>query len=291
MKKLTICSPHYTPTVLSTLLTNTNLSNLQDGLYHTSLGDISINNLLSVCKIVDEIEFIDFNDTDHNTYIKTLSILNQISKSKPINNFKLNPPTSFLEFTTETDAVSLWVFGCSFSHGVGVSTNERFSNIISNSINLPLMDITNPGSSTRWGLRQLINTNFKKDDLVIWQISTFSRLSIATDKDHLKEYLIKDTNKDTIMNTSKIQLYVDQLSLLNYGIQYLRAKQVKFVVISLDNQHSFTDDLIYEYSLYPEYLYMGEWFVDKGSDGVHPGRLSHKLVAESIHNVIQYTDE
>jgi hypothetical protein len=285
MKYLIISSPQFIPIEQSSLLTNENISAIVDGKYHTSIVDISVNNLLLLAKVMDVIEFVDFENSA--VRIKTLTVLNHISNSKTIKNFIPIPPSDFLDISVNrlSDPM-IWVFGCSFSHGRGVLTSEKYSSILGERLDKKVLSITKPGSSTRWSLRHLMNAEFNEGDLVVWQITTFSRISLATDSHTLSETVLKSAPKNVIMGISDDQLYIDQLSLLNYGVQYLRSKKVKFVIISLDSQDSFSDQLQLEYSRYPEYLYMGEWLVDKGSDDSHPGKLSHKLVAESILNIL-----
>ena len=179
---------------------------------------------------------------------------------------------------------NLWVFGCSFSNGDGVLSSEKYSSIVSNHLNLPLMDITQSGSSTRWSLRHLLQANISTNDIVIWQLTTFGRFSSAENKTTLTEFLLKNAQREVVVNSNDLQLYVDQLSLLSYGVQYLRAKKVKFKIISLESPGKFCNDLINEYIRYPEYCYLPNWQIDTGSDNIHPGKLSHKLVAENILN-------
>lgn len=181
---------------------------------------------------------------------------------------------------------SLWVFGCSFSHGVGVTDSERYPSLLSKELNLPLESITRPGSSTRWSLRHLINANIKPNDLVVWQITTVSRISMASDKEHLEETLLKNAPKQMVVALSDEQIYIDQLSLLQYGVNYLRSIGVKFCIISLDSNDHMEPHLILQYTRYPEYCYMGNWQIDVGSDNGHPGKHSHKLVADRLLKVL-----
>jgi hypothetical protein len=280
---LTVSSTEFVPNYNSILLTDKNFLELQDGNYHTSLGDISVNNFLTLCSNVDSIEFLDFDDSP--LRIKTVTVLNQISKKKKVENFVQLPALDFLDIPVPRSADSmLWVFGCSFSHGVGVSCQEKYPSILQDLVNKESLFVTKPATSTRWSLRHLINANLKETDIVIWQITTMARLSIAASPTSLNECSLKDAPKEIVIGLTESQMFADQLSLLNYGVQYLRSKKVKFFVISIEGQNKFTDNLVLEYSKYHEYLYMGEWVIDKGSDGLHPGKLSHEFVAKTIHN-------
>jgi hypothetical protein len=135
------------------------------------------------------------------------------------------------------------VFGCSHSHGVGLLPNElRYSDIISQELNIPLKSITKPGSSTRWSLRHLINANINPTDLVIWQITTPDRISLpGLPSNELVLSTIK--NRYLLEVYTDEQIYFDHMSLINYGAQYLRAKGVRFVMTSIEHNST----LFYNY--------------------------------------------
>jgi hypothetical protein len=286
-RHLIVCSPTYVPPIPSTLLDNGNCFDAIGGPCHTSLGDVSIENLVTLCELADNVEFVDDDSYQTETYLKTLSIINYISHRRPIKNFTAKAPLNFLDLDVSGhQESSLWVFGCSFSHGVGVTDSERYPSLLSKELNLPLESITRPGSSTRWSLRHLINANIKPNDLVVWQITTVSRISMASDKEHLEETLLKNASKQMVVALSDEQIYIDQLSLLQYGVNYLRSIGVKFCVISLDSNDHMEPHLILQYTRYPEYCYMGNWQIDVGSDNGHPGKHSHKLVADRLLKVL-----
>ena len=156
---------------------------LPDDEYHTSLGDMSAADILAVSKQFESINFIpdNFNPIEP-IYYETVILLTYLQHLMKVSNFSVGQIDTFtddLNISSRPTDTLLWVFGCSHSHGVGLLPNElRYSDIISQELNIPLKSITKPGSSTRWSLRHLINANINPTDLVIWQITTSDRISL-----------------------------------------------------------------------------------------------------------------
>lgn len=295
-KKLYIFCPEFdVSTVLPTSTLLTSVTQLLDkSEYHTSLGDLSAADIIAVSRMFDEIELVD-NKFDHSSslWFETKSLLNYLSHTVTVNNFNRKSSINFT--TVDTNASSagnrLWVFGCSYSHGVGLThENEKFGSIISDRLGLPVTFVTKPGSSLQWSLRHLINTNFGPGDIVVWQLTTPGRLTVYDGKDH-EVMLSRSTSRELITVFNDRQMFFHHCSLLNYGTQYLRASKTNFVLTSILYQDKFFYDYINEYTSYPEYCYIPNGNLDVGTDGLHIGPLSHKLIANRIIDHLQYKDE
>lgn len=260
--------------------------------YYTSLGDISAADILTISKHFDLINFIPHGfDTTEPIYHETIILLTYLQHKIQVNNLTINPLNTFVDNTDITfrpTGPTMWVFGCSHSHGIGLLPNElRYSDILSRELNLPLKSITKPGSSTRWALRHLINASIQSDDLVIWQITTPGRISLAgTPPTELM--LSTSPNQHLLEVYTDDQIYFDHMSPINYGVQYLRAKDVNFVLTSIEVASALFYDYKKEYVKYKEYCYSPGFNVDTGTDGVHFGGLSHKNLALSLLNHIHY---
>lgn len=261
--------------------------------YHTSLGDMSAEDIIatsakfnSVCYVSDN-----FNEST-DIFNETFILLSYLSHRHNIVNFNVPQINTFIddsEIYNRVDTPVLWIFGCSHSHGVGLKSNEqRYSNIVGKTLNLPVKSITKPGSSTRWAFRHLINSNIKPNDIVIWQITTPDRIS-AYDSTVNEIMLSRTTNKFLLEVFSDQQLYFDQLSLINYGVNYLRAKNVPFVLTAIEKDSTLFYNYKKEYVKYKEFCYSPNFNVDIGDDGIHFGPLSHKNLALSLTNHIKYT--
>lgn len=261
--------------------------------YHTTLGDMSAADIITISNQFNLINFIPINfSIDEPMYHETILLLSYLQHRMTVINLVNTPITTFvdnIDIKSRYTDPTMWVFGCSHSHGVGLSSEKlRYSNILSHQLNMPLISITKPGSSTRWSLRHLINANLQHLDLVIWQITTPNRISLAGD--FPTELLLSNTPSRALLEVyNDDQLYFDHLSLINYGVQYLRALGINFIITSIENNSTLFYDYKKEYVKYKEYCYSPGFNVDLGNDHLHFGELSHKNLALSIQDHIHYT--
>jgi hypothetical protein len=187
---------------------------------------------------------------------------------------------------------TLWVFGCSHSYGFGLKPDEKsFAKLIAEQLDMPLKLVAKPASSTNYSLRHLVNANIKEHDLVIWQLTTPERFSYMSGN-YLSEILLPlRAEKRFIDFFTDEQIIFQQLSLLNIGAMYLRAKKVKFILTSIVSPVVPVETLISEYIKYPEYCLTADCDIDKGTDNLHSGPLSHQKISQLILNHIQYKHE
>jgi len=270
----------------STLLTKP-VTELEPGLYHTSLGDMTVDQIIKISEHFDDIKFepsgFDINST---VYQESLSLYQYLNKHNIID----HEPITFTDhpdISHRTDQPTLWVFGCSHSHGVGLRPNEEpYGKHLAQALNLPLKLITKPGSSLSWSYRHLFNSMIEPRDIVVWQLTTPNRLS-RFNGTHVEEILLNNTKDRKLLDSiTDQQLYFLQLSQLNTGVQYLKTLGCTFALTSIvDFGASY--DHVAEYVKYQEYCSHYGLHLDMGTDGQHAGPLSHKAIAQRLLNHIQ----
>jgi hypothetical protein len=269
----------------STLITSVNVL-LESDEYHTSLGDMSSANIIKISKKFSSINFVDKKfDTGSDIYKETVVLLNYLSWSNCVTNFTVALPISFdNKVASRPNKSTLWVFGCSHSHGVGLLPEEKkFGEIVAESLNLPLMLISKPGSSLNWSTRNLVAANIKSDDVVIWQLTTPHRLSRYNGVETKEIMLARSTDRCLLEVFDDSQVFFNHINLLNFGVRYLRSIGVKFVIVSiLPKLENFFYEYLVEYSKYPEYCYAPGCQLDLGTDRVHDGPLSHRALAQRL---------
>jgi hypothetical protein len=261
--------------------------------YHTSIGDMPAGDIMKIVSEFDTINFLDQSfSSESDLWKETVVLLTALSHQHKVCNFNPGKVKNFLDYDLDrTDEPTLWVFGCSHSHGTGLSDiNNRYSNIISKHLNLPLRSITKPGSSTQWSHRHLINTNFISGDVVIWQLTTPDRLTMMLQQP-TEIMLARSNNRSLIDCWTDQQTEFYQLSLMNTAVRYLRSQPVKFVITSINSNNSSIYSYLTEYTKYPEYCYCPNWCCDLGSDNLHAGPLSHKALALSLINQLQLLND
>lgn len=294
-KTVVLTYPTWVPTnTLSVLLTNST-TECTSNLYHTSLGDISPRYLIEfvIANKIDVVEFVDdpVKYETNSIYYETKKLARYFG-AKEISNVKISP-NYFLtnNVTTRPAEPTLWTFGCSLTYGIGVTTQDGYPHLLSKELNLPLKNVSLPGSSTRWSLRHLMNSTISKLDTVIWQITTMERFSIIKNNSVNEVMLKYSSDKNWVLTQTDEQMMFDQLSLLNYGVRFLRSIGCRFLIISLDSTNDLSNYLTDQYIAYREYVYVPEWIVDRGNDNQHPGKLSHRILAQHIIKTLQYTNE
>ncbi len=285
---------------MSAMLPNSTLLNscnqvLDQSCYHVSLGDTSAKDIITVSNKFDSIEFVNIGfDHESDLWNETKLLLNYLSHQTVIKNFTKSQPETFVESDLLPKVVHdrhLWVFGCSHSHGFGLtSLDQRYGSIVAKNLNLPVSFVTKPGSSLQWSLRHLVNSNINPNHVVIWQLTTPQRVTLYNGE--ISETLLSSSRNRYLSDTfNEQQIFFHHCSLVNYGVNYLRALGVKFVMTSILNKSNLFYQYLDQYTKYPEYCHTPDAALDLGTDHLHVGPLSHQALAQRILDHINYTDD
>lgn len=261
---------------------------LPSGVYHTSLGDLTVDKIIKLSSQFDEVRLEKQGfDLDGGVFKETLSLFQYLCRENSMHEYGEQKFIDHPDVDKRLDGPMLWVFGCSHSHGVGLKDHElTYGAWLSQWLDLPLNQITKPGSSLSWSHRHLFNSRIQKQDTVIWQLTTPGRLSRYNGK-HVEEIVLTSTKDRKLLDSiSDTQLYFNQINLLNTGVSFLRLLGCQFVITSITNISKHYD-YVSEYTKYPEYCSNYGLHLDSGTDGVHAGPLSHKAIAQRILNHIQ----
>jgi hypothetical protein len=211
--------------------------NIAPGVYHTSLGDLPLNVILHMALQFDciNLEPKGF-DVTSSIFKESVMLHRYLSKQTKTDYVDPQQFTDHDKINHRLDQPTLWVFGCSHSHGVGLRPNEsNYGQLLSELLNMPLNLITKPGSSLHWSHRHLFNACIQEHDVVIWQLTTPNRVSRFNGK-HVEEIVLSVSNDRKLIDSiTDEQLYFDQISLLNTGVRFLKRLKCKFVIISISD--------------------------------------------------------
>ena len=244
-----------------------------------------------IVRLADQFDTVELEssgfDINSDIYQESVMLCGYLNKQYANNLQDVKQFTTHPGISDRLECPMLWVFGCSHSHGTGLRPGElNYGQWLSQFLNLPLKLITKPGSSLAWSHRHLFNSCIQKHDTVIWQLTTPGRLSQFNGK-HVEEVVLScSKNKKLVDSVTNEQLYFNQLSLLNTGVKFLRAIGCKFAITSIIELDSIYDYVL-EYVKYPEYCPSYGMNLDKGTDGLHVGPLSHKAIAQRLLNHVQ----
>lgn len=222
-----------------------------------------------------------------------------LKHDKIIQNFTIPIPDDFINITKMHERISdkqqLWISGCSVSNGYGVTTDQRYANIIASKLNMPLINLSADAASILWSGNQILMSDIKQDDIVIWGISTTSRFPYY-------DWENKKLNHITLEN--KIQQFsFDDRFLVDFTLVYLSINSILSVKNFCKNVGA---KLVlagvlasFELARYlkdtPEYIHLHnfwghditEVFIDTGFDGLHPGPETHQWYADQILNFLR----
>jgi hypothetical protein len=285
------------------LITHENCDNQHQGTVYTSISDLP--NLLSVSKLLrlaDKIIYSPPATTIWSDNKKGKSKLKEwteyyltvfgLDKNKKILNF--NQPIANdlstivkLQDNRRTNKTQLWIAGCSISYGVGVEIEQRYGDILSRELNLPLSNLSESGSSILWAGDQILRSDIQKNDIVVWGLTSLERFP----------YYDFETKKINHVTPKNYSLFKDKMS-LDFNLTYLAINKI-FEVKNFCNKIGTKlvlaglltglDSVIYLKDI-SEYIHLnnywgvnhGELYIDLGDDNDHPGPEMHKWYAEKI---------
>lgn len=279
----------FSKTNVDSILLQKPVKSLQPGVYHTSLGDLDVEAIIQMASQFDSIQLEHRGFEAHSKiYQDTLRL------HRYLNCTNLAPNSTDLELFVEhpdiiarTDSPILWVFGCSHSHGTGLlPTESTYGQILALALDMPLKSITKPGSSTHWSHRHLFNAPLHHGDTVIWQLTAPGRVSRFDGKQVSEVALNYCNDRKIIDSLNDEQLYFNQINLLNTGVRLLRQIGCKFAITSIATA-GIGFDYFGEYVKYPEWCPTHGLRIDRGTDDIHCGPLSHKAIAQRLYDHIQ----
>jgi hypothetical protein len=283
----------------------------QDVTVYTSLGDLPKNleifwNLaMSACNIVyvppekwsDGME-IDILDPTLSLQGMTENFLLFLSSFRPVKNLelcrftaKVNP----LVDERKSNEAQLWVAGCSVSHGVGIETNQRYGQLVANALDISCSFLTKGGSSILWAADQILRSDIRQDDIVVWGITTTARNTFVHQDRlltiNINTYKIDPTIEEIIPlhlllghNTFYSHLYA-----IEQVINFCKKCQAKLLLVGLlpsNNMLRYLKNKLNYFHFMHNLDFsdnrVSDKYIDLGSDQQHPGIKQHKQYADFI---------
>lgn len=188
----------------------------------------------------------------------------------------------------------LWIVGCSYSHGIGINKSQRYGQLISNKIQLPVSFLTQGGTSNDWAADQILRSDIRPNDIVIWGLTGASRFLFLD-----QQYQCHNVRLENFDDVKDLSEFVNKKFLIsNHMIyntirsveqvkNYLNKLSCKFVLAVLPTNISEHDIQILDYTseLKGAILLFNPddyTFIDYGTDNSHPGPKQHAWYANQI---------
>jgi hypothetical protein len=302
---LSKCALQYDSTAY--LITQENASDPHVNTVYTSLGDLGgVQSFFQLLMSATEITYCPpTNWSDGKTTADRYSLAwlteHYLGIAANLNNIKINgvlsvPIQLSVEEQRKNDATQLWVAGCSTTFGAGVAIHERYANLLSDKLNLPVSVLAYPGASVLWSASQILRSDIQKDDLVVFGVSTYYRITMFNCKKvyhmytkNLKENSDKFPELNILQFDSDTRIY-ECVSAIEQVINFCNKVGAKLILVGI---HA-NIELSLAMSNYKNFVfYHGKfgtdfqdgWY-DLGTDKLHPGPETHKIYANLVMSKI-----
>jgi hypothetical protein len=286
----------------SILITDDNFSTEVDYAY-TSIGDLCLTNFISILFNSLEIFYLPPQHWSDGKTSETPYSLGWLTKHylRLVKNQK-NIPVHGIDFSTpeyvhqpiarKTEQPQIWVIGCSTSKGSGVTSDEVYGQILSKKLKMPVTILAQSGSSNLFQSQLLCQAEIKKDDIVIFGLTTKSRLKYIINGELLNvsasEYLLNPKINEVLPLEyfDQEQRTFESIYAIQMAQNFCNQTKAKLILIGIHVDLDVSSLISYNKNYIMVHGTTGlDWdssFLDFGSDGEHPGPLTHQYYAKLI---------
>lgn len=285
------------------LITIENYKNLSPGTYFTSLGELS--NLTMLGEVLQQADCIVYSPPPSGwsdcffgksqMQKWTEDYLDIFKFRCKIQNHNTKAPKFdqilTLADTRKTGSSQLWIAGCSITHGEGVSDNTRYGQLLAERLNTEVSFLTRPGSSIAWAADQILRSDIRSNDIVVWGLTAHARL-VKFEMNRFKGFVLhsnEHTQSTMDYVTSDQALYHSVIAVYQV-INFCAKINAKLILANV-----FDRSVVDYIQDFPNLVMLnglwgrdtGNMFMDLGSDSMHPGIKTHEFYADQIYQKIQ----
>lgn len=290
----------------ATLITCENFSNLPHGNYYTSVGDLTelrmLGEILQQASRIIYAPPIKWSDEKHGKsvmkdwtedYLNIFRFRCQVDHYNPVTTDDRTLLLNLID-SRKTQSQQLWIAGCSVTHGIGVTKDTRFGKLLAEKLNLEVSFLTQDSSSILWAADQILRSDIRSGDIVVWGLTSWSRQPFYYDQTihHITaSTFLKFPNIEiTPATLNSDNLFYQTLISVFQVINFCEKIGAKLIIASI------LDDYIVSYLTHFPNLIMlyhlwgrnvSDYFLDLGSDNMHPGIKTHQFYANEIYQKIQ----
>lgn len=220
--------------------------------------------------------------------------LSTAMKNKP-NASAIKFNIAFDKFTTVVDQrqgreLQLWNVGCSLSSAVGVDPDQRYGHLLAKDLGLPVSFLTRPSGSIDWCADQILRSDIKPGDIVVWGLTGDCRFSYWQ-QNQVKFYTLNHRKKPyehPVLSEKLLDQLLAEDNMIYQGIKHInqvinvcRKLEIKLLIVGL--LESAEIDMAFANT--PEFIkYINTQSpttprVDLGTVNPYPGPQQHQLYA------------
>jgi hypothetical protein len=265
-----------------------NYSNLVPGNYCVSLGNLeSVDQLKFVLKQATDIVYLPPDRWTHPEIKRaTEQCFLDLHGVITVHNFDFEATRNLhlflgLEDKRKTKFSQLWSVGCSFTAGVGVSLDERYGQLLADSLNLEVSFLAKGSSSIIWQADQILRSDIRPGDLVVWGLTALPRFPYVIDHQliHANIHMfdrIKHLVSIDMFDTEDL-LYRTIVSIYQV-INFCKKIDAKLILVSL-----LSKELSAYLQNYKEFIDLSPIpYIDLGTDSLHPGKHQHIFYCDQL---------
>jgi hypothetical protein len=214
-----------------------------------------------------------------------------------INNLNFSKYVTLAD-TRQDNKKQLWVAGCSISHGVGVTSENRYGELLSKKLNLPVLYLTQPGSSIEWAADQILRSDVQENDIVVWGLTSEYRFPYWNNKidkvGHIAQSVI-DSGTNFTLDRSVVKQLICNDNHLQYQaiihifqvINFCKKVNAKLLILGLLTSHLSVLFLNNIKEFFPYFNTSSLDYIDYGTDNHHPGTKQHQAYAEYCYQSLK----
>jgi len=192
-----------------------------------------------------------------------------------------------------TQERQLWFAGCSFTYGVGLADPEqRYGNILSDRLNMPASFLAWPASNIPWAADQILRSDIRKGDIVIWGVTQWTRVTHYDRKKNQLAHVhpgyyewfprIQDEVPPDMLDHPS-RLY-ESLRAIHAVVNFCDKVGAKLILAGVLNGQDMGEYLANHYI---NYIYFStsnghDYYPDHAPNDIHPGPITHQMYADGI---------
>ena len=282
----------------ATLIDRTNNCSLSNGVYYTSIGEFDHpEQFVKIIKQATQIIYSPPNKWSdsingfsrlrgHTVYYLLGSVDKKIIKNISLIDNQINDlaEMTHLADIRKTNDSQLWLAGCSFTEGVGVTTNQRYGQLISDNLGMPVSFLALQGSSNSWISDQILRSDVRAGDIVIFGITQWKRFS------YYHNHLLQHINPPYYVVNPEFKkvVSIDQLDSMNNIYLSVTAIERAINFCHKVGAKIYLAGLLCDQKLknfvghHRTFVSLYDNFLDLGYDKIHPGPITHQWYADTL---------
>lgn len=192
-----------------------------------------------------------------------------------------NPLYLKLATNRTNDSRSLWIAGCSVSHGVGVDISQRYGEIIGHRLSIPTYHLTQGGSSLEWAADQILRSDIRSGDILVWGLTQETRAPFVRNG----SVLGMNDNLENIDYRLDETRYYKAITSVFQVINFCEKIGCRLILLPIICSEKLQMDILDQsvFYLVPHQIK----FLDVGTDGTHPGPKQHQFWADFCLDIIK----